>query len=270
MVERVQSSGLAGLLPGAAEEESPAVLGRRRLGLAQMLLGGLTEERFEVVSRGLTGGRALTIEDHRLSRSDTDYRLMNGYGKPVCRINIKFHGTLFRQAAERVGLEPEDCFALATYKIYSALQRQEEERLPYVFLVLSVPGLNAATVAETLPGDLVWFLSLVRGKRDVEEAIVARLKKADYQELLRGVRARISEGEFRVISARRAHNLLRDNLFERVFALRQRGFTRAYANAEIDMHFSLSREMTPLAEFLSMFAHESLQVLAIRLDRGEI
>lgn len=235
-----------------------------------MLLGALTEERFERVSMELTGGRSLTVEDHRLSRSDTDYRLMNGHGKPVCRINIKFHGTLFRQALDRIGLEPQDCFPLATYKIHSALQRQDHERLPYVFLVLSVPDLTAAAVAHNVPDDLVRFLSMVRGKRDVEEAIVSRLKRADYQEPLRDVRTRISQGDFRVISARRAYNLLREKLFDRVFALRQRGFTRAYANAEIDMHFSLSKEMTPLAEFLAMFAQESLQVLAVRLDRGEI
>jgi hypothetical protein len=235
-----------------------------------MLLGALTEERFERVSMELTGGRNLTVENHRLSRSDTDYRLMNGLGKPVCRINIKFHGTLFRQALDRVGLDPQDCFPLATYKIHSALKRQDEERLPYVFLVLSVSDLTAGSVAHTIPDELVWFLSTVRGKRDVEEAIVTRLKKADYQDSLREVRTRVGQGDFRVISARRANNLLREKLFERVFALRQRGFTRAYANAEIDMHFSLSGEMTALSEFLAMFAQESLQVLAVRLDRGEI
>ncbi len=37
------------------------------------------------------------------------------------------------KAAELVGLDPSDCFALATYKIYQGLQKQEEEVLPYLF-----------------------------------------------------------------------------------------------------------------------------------------
>ena len=94
---------------------------RRRL--AQLLLGALTEERFDREKEELVAGR-LTVEDHRLGRTDTDYRVLNGGGRPIFRINIKFHGTEFARAKERVGLDPSDCFALATYKIHQALERQ--------------------------------------------------------------------------------------------------------------------------------------------------
>ena len=64
--------------------------------------------------------------------------------------------------------------------------------------------------------------------------------------------------------------LLRDLLFDRVFAVRVPRFNQNYRNAEIDMHFSISQELTPVATFLEILDRDSLQVLAVRLDRGEI
>jgi hypothetical protein len=97
--------------------------------LARLLLGALTVERFERDRTVMTSGR-LTVEDHRLGRTDTDYRVLDTDGRPIFRINIKFHGTPFQQALDRVGLEPEDCFPLATYKIDQALERQRQEACP--------------------------------------------------------------------------------------------------------------------------------------------
>ena len=98
----------------------PDQVGAQRFRVAQLLLGALTEERFEREEQELTAGR-LGVEDHRLGRTDTDYRVLNGGGNPIFRINIKFHGTAFQQARVYVGLDPDDCFALATYKIHQAL-----------------------------------------------------------------------------------------------------------------------------------------------------
>jgi len=191
-------------------------------------------------------------------------------GNPVCRMNIKFHGTMFRRAQELVGLDPDDCFALATYKIFNALRRQEQEAVPYVFLVLSVRDLTAQSVADRVPEDFAWLLAVLKGRRVVEEAIARELSKASYLRQFEGILARMGEGEFRLISARRAFNLVRDKLFERVFALRVRRFNQSYRNAEIDMHLSISRELTPLRTFLEILSRDSLHVLNVRLDRGEI
>lgn len=35
-----------------------------------------------------------------------------------------------------------------------------------------------------------------------------------------------------------------------MFAVRVRGFTRNYRNAELDMHFSLKEDLSPLKQFL--------------------
>jgi len=62
-----------------------------------------------------------------------------------------------------------------------------------------------------------------------------------------------------VLSARRADKLLRDKLWERVFAVRTRNFTQAFRNAELDMHLSLKDDMIPLEELLDVLKREGSQ-----------
>ncbi len=268
LAKEVDKRGLVGFVAYDDLTKESALAGRR-LGIAQMLLGALAERRFEGLSEEITGPGVLRVEDHRPSRTDTDYRLLNGHGNPICRLNIKFHGTLFRDARRYVGLDPADCFALATYKINNALRRQEAERLPYVFLVLSVPELSAPEVARLVPSDYVWTLAVLKGKRIVEEAIVERLRAADHRERFQSIFQKMPEGKFRIISARKAYNLLREKLFDRVHALSLKGFTRRFRNAEVDMHFSLSKELTPLRTFFELLIKESPQRVAVGLDRGD-
>ncbi|MGH6805076.1 MAG: hypothetical protein ACREC3_17185 [Methyloceanibacter sp.] len=260
------------LIKVVGTSKKPAPDPRRiRFRLAQLLLGALTEERFAKEKEALTAGR-LTVEDHRLGRTDTDYRVLNGGGRPIFRINIKFHGTAFDKAQEYVELAPDDCFALATYKIHQALVRQRAEALPYVFLVLSCLGLTSESVSNIVPDRFGWFLSMATTfpKLDVEEAMVASLLTESNASQLSEVRRRIAESEFRVLSAARAEHLLKEKFFERVFALRQRAFTRTFRNAELNMHFSLRQEMTPVRDFLAAVALESPQRLTVLLDRGEL
>jgi hypothetical protein len=268
LVDRVRTTGLGGVTPHA-DPIADDTLAKRRQGIAQMLLGALAERRFEELINQVTGGGVLRIEDHRPSRTDTDYRLLNGQDNPICRFNVKFHGSLFREARRYVGLDPRDCFALATYKINNALRRQEEEKLPYIFLVLSVPDLSASDVGRPIPDDYVWALAVLEGKLALEEAIVARLLRADHLLAFRGFFARMPEGQFRVISAKKADGLLREKLFERVHALSLKGFTRKFRNAEVDMHLSLSRELTPVRTFLELLVRESPQKFAVRLYIGD-
>ena len=268
LAARARRQGLEGVI-AHAERTIPPELAKRRQGIAQMLLGELAERRFEAVIQEVTGGSVLRIEDHRPSRTDTDYRLLNGNDNPICRFNIKFHGSLFREAQRFVRLSPEDCFALATYKINNSLRRQEQERLPYIFLVLSVPELSAGDVGRLVPDDYVWALAVLGGKRAVEEAIVSRLLRPDYLVQFQPIFDRMPEGQFRVISAMKASRLLREKLFERVHALSLKGFTHKFRNAEVDMHFSLSQELTPVRTFLQLLIEESPQRFAVRLYTGD-
>jgi hypothetical protein len=238
---------------------------RARAGIAQMMLGFLAEHHFEQSSEALLQSGGFRITDDRSDASDTDYRLLDTDDRPVCRLNIKFHGTLFRAAKEYVGLEPDDCFALATYKIANALERQKEEAVPYAFLIVTVPSLPRSLVEGHIAEEHSWLASVTG--RKVEERIAIRLLAEPWAEELR---AAVSKAEFRVISASRAHKLLHEKLFERVFALRVRAFNWTFRGAEIDMHLSLQNEMVLFSDFVQTITERGAREVAIRLDRGEI
>jgi hypothetical protein len=70
LAQKAQQEDLPGLLP-YDELTSPTELTRRRLGIAQILLGALAEKRFEDLIDSIAGGE-IRIEDHRPSRTDTD------------------------------------------------------------------------------------------------------------------------------------------------------------------------------------------------------
>jgi hypothetical protein len=261
------------LLQAASEER----MGKARAMLGQLLLGVVAERAFEKIYKTRMGTSELTLQDFRDSRNETDYRVLNGQGRPVFRINIKFHGTRFRKAAELVGLDPADCFALATYKIYQGLQKHEKEVLPYIFAIVGVADLTGAHVGKVVPEDLVHLNSLIlaskiSGKRNVEDRIVLHLLDTPQTELVQTAinefRRQIEEADWRVISARRANLLLRDKLFDRVFAVRVRAFARNYRNAELDMHFSLEQDLTRLEDFLELLKTHGLHGLTARLERG--
>jgi hypothetical protein len=264
-------------LASAAE---PDTMRRPQGMIGQLLLGELAERAFERIYKETMGTNELILEDAREARNETDYRVLNGQRRPVFRINIKFHGTLFRNARDLVDLDPEDCFALATYKIYQGLQKHETERLPYVFVIVGVPGLTGASVGAAVPEDLVHLVSLlhaakgVPGKRAIEERVVASLIDAEQPEPFRTELTRFREeievADWYALSARRADKLLREKLFDRVYAVRVRAFARNYRNAELDMHFSLAKDLTPLKAFLQSARERGLHGLAVDLERGVV
>lgn len=250
--------------------------GRQRaaLILGQLLLGRCAELAFEEIYRSEMRDEEFELRDVRESRTDTDYRLHNSRGLPVYRVNIKFHGAQFRRARDLVDLEPEDSFALATYKIYSALQKQHDEGLPYFFAVVGVPELSGELVGQQIASHLVDTVAAVhqaprgRSKRHVEDCVVEYLTE-QHHSVFEGTLQQILAAEWYILSARRADKLLRELLFERVFALRIRNFARAFRGAELDMHFSLSQDLIPLRRFLAILREEGPHKLTTLLERGE-
>jgi hypothetical protein len=243
--------------------------------LGQMLLGRAAEVVFEKIYRAAMHSQEFELVDLRESRSDTDYRVLNGSKRPVYRINIKFHGASFRQAEDWVGLKPENCFPLATYKIYSALKKQEEEHLPYVFVIVGIRNLIAEDIGEQLPSNYIAHLAVlmaskrVTGKRGIEDAIVDRIATEGHKTLFETME-RLEKADWFVLSARRADRLLREKLYDRVFALRVRGFAQHFRRAELDMHFSLSEDLTPLDRFLNTLKIEGQTKVASMLERGAL
>lgn len=261
-------------------EFSELVDARIRAMLGQLLIGALAERVFVDRWHAALRDGELRLKDDRSARGDTDYLVQDAQGRQVFRLNIKFHGSQFRNARPLVGLEPTDCFALATYKIHGALVRQESEHLPYIFVVVGVPGLTGGVVGEIIPDRLVRLVALahgspkVSGKRAVEDAVVERLA-ADasafgVSTLLADHLKAVQSATWRVLSARRADGLLRELLFERAYALRVRGFARNYAGAELDMHFSLAEDLHTLDELFSVLAQHGISGLVSRLERGSL
>lgn len=251
---------------------------RAQRSLGQLLIGAIAEQVFEEFYRTTVGTTDLQLKDDRTTRGDTDYLVFNGSGRQVFRINIKFHGSVFRRAVELVGLDPSDCFPLATYKIYSALRKQETETLPYIFVIVGVPGLTGDLVGASIPEDLIHLTSLayasprITGVRTIEDQIVSRLATDPgafgFQLPRDTYLEQIRQAQWLVLSARKAHNLLRDMLFERAYALRVRAFARNYARAELDMHFSMTSDLRPLSEFLRVLHDQGMAGLATHLERG--
>jgi hypothetical protein len=268
---RYPTKEVLGLRPESTSQA--ARTGATRI-LGQLLLGRCAEVAFEHIYKREMHTEELELRDLREGRTDTDYRLYNSQQKPVYRINIKFHGARFRRAKEFVGLEPEDCFALATYKIDNALRKQDEERLPYIFAIVGVRDISAETVGQQIPEKLTYAVALMheapkaKGKRYFEERVVEYLVRTD-QPVYQATFARIAEANWYILSARRADKLLREKLFERVFALRVRNFARVFGGAELDMHFSISQELTPLHTYLRVLREEGSTSVTTRLESGE-
>lgn len=266
---------------GASLEDgrAPRLMDKAQKALGSMLVGYLAERAFEQMYKEVVGTDELKLEDDREERTDTDYRVLNGRSRPVFRLNIKFHGGEFRQAQDLVGLDPNDCFPLATYKIKNALDKQVREHLPYLFVVVGVRELPNVEAGAVFPEDFIHLRAVLlaghmSGKRDVEDRMVAHLVEEE-QPLEITARVEryfglIQNAGWRVISARKADRLLRALLFERVFAVRIRAFTSAYRNAEVDMHFSISQDLTPLQEFLDVLRDHGLQGMTARLERGTL
>ena len=263
-------------LAAAGEDQA---LAKARRGIGQMLLGTLAEQSFEKAYRSIVQTDELRLEDDRSGRTDTDYRVFNGQDRPVFRINIKFHGSSFRNAIDLVGLEPDDCFPLATYKIHSAIKKQKEEFLSYLFVIVSIPGLTGDSAGANVPEDLVHLASLYMTssqplKRDFEDIIVRHMvdthREEPITEAVDTIRKQIDSASWRVVSALRANQLLHDRLFERVYAVRVRGFASNYRRAEVDMHFSISNDLISLAGMLEILRDHGLQGLTARIERGEL
>lgn len=263
---------LTALFGSTVPTERAAKSARQMLG--NLIVGRCAERVFVDHYKREAATTELALSDLRDSRSDTDYRLLNGRGRPVYRINIKFVGSVFRRAQELVDLQPEDCFALATYKIGAALRKQEVDRLPFLFIVVSVPGLSAEAVGARVEPTLLEFLGLltqtkgIPKKRDIQDHIVSTLEGREDPGFMEALR-RIEQGAWYVLSARRADRLLRDMLFERVYALRVRGFAQQFRGAELDMHFSFSKDLTPLDMYLHKLRESGYPMVTTMLERGE-
>lgn len=262
---------------GEVKQTAPTPM--RRRALAGLLVGAVAEREFQRRYRAIMQGQEFSFQDQRSGSNETDFLILNGAGRPAFRITIKAHGTFFQRAKKFVGLEPEECFALATYKIRDAVRMSQEESLTFLFAVVSSPALAAGPIADSLPGhvrllaDTSGLCKGITGWRSIEDAIVGWMlgRSADeastrlVETLSKAVRA----AEWRVISAARAYHLLLAMLWERVPAVSKRNFG-ADPMSQPNMHFSLRGDMIGLDEFLLLLRDHGLQHVATRIAFRDI
>jgi hypothetical protein len=138
-----------------------------------------------------------------------------------------------------------------------------------------VPNLTVVTVQSELGADDTRIVALfsrserVTGKRNIEDKLVERIV-AQKSKSFTEVYGRIRSAEWYVLSARKADNLLRDQLFKRVYALKIRDFAQQFRGAELDMHFSLKEDLVTFREFLRTLNEEGQTKMAALLGRGTL
>lgn len=268
------------LLKGPVPPLDEKLAARHRRNIGQLILGGIAEHAFEDIFKEKMQTDELELKDETSDGTDTDYVVLDGNERRIFRVNIKFFGSQFLRAMETVGLAPDDCFALATYKINAALLKQKAQRLQFLFLIVGVPELKGAVVGKDIPEDLVHLAVItstsphISGKRGIENAIVKCLRERpvddEYEVKLDEYYERIIQAPWYVLSAGKALRLLREKLFDRCFALSKRAFARNWPNAEVDMHFSLKQDLLPLPEFFAQLREYGLPGMVTRIEREEI
>jgi hypothetical protein len=244
-------------------------------GLAQILLGRAAELAFEDVYRTEMGSQEFELVDLREGRTDTDYRVLNGQRRPLYRIDIKFFGSTFRRAPELVGLAPEDCFPLATYKIFNALKKQEQEHLPYIFLVVFVRALNVDAIGDYIPAAYIDFMALLRRseksglpKRDVEDRAVDRMV-ADQTQASKRLTSRSGRPLGTCYPPRRPTSCCA--ACSSTACMRSRSAdSRSSFGGQLDMHFSLATDLVPVQKFFDTLRNEGQTMVAVMLERGTI
>ena len=107
-----------------------------------------------------------------------------------------------------------------------------------------------------------------KGKRGLEDRLVEQVV-TDQAPIFRRTYEAILNADWYILSARRADRLVRELLYKRVFALSVPSFTRAYRGAEVDMHLSLSADLTPLRDFLHTLREGGHAVVVSKLERGD-
>ena len=129
--------------------------------------------------------------------------------------------------------------------------------ISYIFVVVGVPNLTAASIEHMLSDRDVQIVALISKapnisrKRDVQDRLVERIV-VERSTSFTAVYDQIRSAGWYVLSARRADRLLRERLFDRVYALRIRGFAQQFRGAELDMHFSLGSDLVTLRPFLDV------------------
>lgn len=236
------------------------------------------EQDFEQRYTQLLPSQEFALADQTKEGTDTDFLTEDSQGRPAFRINVKMYGARFDKARMFVGLDPEDTFGIATYKVRAAVRKSQSEALPFLFAIASSEKLRADGVASALPPEVAHILDTktlykgVGGWKIVEDRLVAHLlEPSGYGSgpVIQGLRKGVAEVEYRVISAIKANYLMNEKLDERVPAVSNPQF-KVSGRSQPNMHFSLSQDMIGLEELLQMLDKHGIQHVATKIAYHEL
>jgi hypothetical protein len=229
----------------------------------------ITEERFkerldDLVIQARGKGRGLTYTDNRADHSFIDFTLREAQqGLPF---NIKNAGTLFRNAANLVGLEPDDCIPIPAYKAYGALEAGQPNLLYAICADWDLVGLVRDLVPAILTSDelIVWELlqkNVGKHVKDAEDRFVQGIVRRHWVTISK----QIPSKPFRLISARRGLMILKAQP-KRTPGLGLPAWGTG-ASAEVNVHVSISKETTLWDEVANQIIERGLGSVISEIDR---
>lgn len=175
-------------------------------------------------------------------------------------VNVKNAGTRFENARNLVGLDPDDCIPIPTYKAYDALDK--EPNLLYVICVdytLIAKIERALLTRFSVEEASVWrVLSKYAGPliRDAEDSFVYSMVNKHWEEFSQHVSIPV----FRVISARKAIRILQK------LPRRTPGWGTG-ASAEVNVHISITEETKRWDEINSRIVENGVMDIVAAVNR---
>lgn len=195
-----------------------------------------------------------TLRDFTLSEDDLEL--------PV---NVKNAGTRFEQAANLVGLQPNDCIPIPAYKAHAAV-----ESVPNMLYVVSVDYGLIGRLEELLPRlfnqseTIVWYLLNNYGGsrvRDAEDSFIFNTVRG-YWERFKEI---AGNNPFYAISARKAIRVLQ-TMPRRTPGIGLRAWGTG-ASAEVNVHVSIEDDMTPWVSIGERIQRNGIQDVIAAVNR---
>jgi hypothetical protein len=185
-------------------------------------------------------------------------------------VNVKNAGTRFENAAQLVGLDPNDCIPIPAYKAHDAIERQ-----PSLLYAVSIDYTLIQKIESHLLTQFnadeaeVWrLLGKYKGThiRDAEDKFVYSMVNKYWVDFIQEVALPV----FRVISARKSIRILQ-TMPKRTPGIGLRAWGTG-ASAEVNVHVSIGSETKPWPEIHSRIESNGIDdiIQAVNRKRTEV
>ncbi len=235
-------------------------------GFQNLITGRIAEMIFRSQHLAPMEPDGFVVKDLHEAGENRDYAVeRDGHELPI---NVKTASTMFRNAKQVVGLEPEDCIPISAYKAIGASERVPD--LVYVDLVDFTLREKVDGFMNAVPGSegLLWHLFSWyggTGARKAQDQYVATLFERHGAELIAfGPEAR----KWRVISAQRVLAIMRE-MPRRCPGLGVPAAGRGVFNAEVNIHVSVERETVAWDDVVDLMRREGIPGVLSRVRRRE-